>query len=150
MLTLSSRAYKSVVISFLVCVPPLLSEPVTSHTLHLIKNKKILLDECTSKKAGGALEVTGGYKTAGISHWPVFLPASSSGRFVCCQLKTGWSRRWKLSQHRHLAESRQGTNQRLLCRLLASITAAFGLTTAEQVHGGQVSSSTCSYPKPTC
>lgn len=53
MLTLSSRAYKSVVISFLVCVPPLLSEPITSHTLHLIKNKKILLDECTSKKAGG-------------------------------------------------------------------------------------------------
>lgn len=51
---------------------------------------------------------------------------------------------WKLSQKRHLAKCEQGTNQRLPRRHLASITAVFGLTTAEQVDAGQFSFSTCS------
>lgn len=57
----------SVVISFLVCVPSLLSGPITSHTLYLIKNKKIVWDECTGREGEGTL----GDKAFGISHWPV-------------------------------------------------------------------------------
>lgn len=72
---------------------------------------------------------------------------SVSSPSACCHLKAGGSPRWKLAPRRHLAGSRQGPNQRLLGRLLALITAALGLTAAEQVHGGQVSASTCSHPK---
>lgn len=53
----------------------------------------------------------------------------------------------KHPQNWHLAKCEQGTNQWQLRRLSASITAVFGLTTAEQVEAGQLSSNTCSCSK---
>lgn len=50
---MSSRAAMSVAISFLPCVPSLLSGPIASPTPPLIKNKKTVLDESVSREGGG-------------------------------------------------------------------------------------------------
>lgn len=62
---------------------------------------------------------------------------------------TGWRKKGGnlLSTDICLNPGREPISGWRLCRLLVSIRAAFGLTTAEQVPGGQASSRTCSYPK---
>lgn len=53
MLTLRSRAHTSAARSFLPCVPPSLSGPITSPTPPLTKNKKTVLDESVSREGRG-------------------------------------------------------------------------------------------------
>lgn len=96
-----------------------------------------------------------GDKAFGISRWLVvdYLAAAVAVLHVVSWRQDGNNRMEKkrggnfLSIDIWLKPDREPISGWLLCRLLASIRAAFGLTTAEQIDGGQASSSTCSYPK---